>query len=138
MVTFPQGYTPGGSSSHVAKSRRSLSARQVYMRFNLKMSSNWQGHEAGDNKLFYLTDAGTGGGGDPIYISALGGGNGTLQLSIVNQGLGSTRYRSSTAGNQVSGNATIPRGQWVTIEVLIQGNTPGSANGQIHAWVNGQ
>lgn len=138
VITFPQGYTAGGSSSHVAKSVRRISARQVYLRFQLKMSANWQGHEAGDNKIFYLTDSGTGGGGDPIYISALGGGNGTLQLSIVNQGSGSTRYRSSTAGNQVSGDATIPRGQWVTIEVLIQGNTPGSNNGQIHAWVNGQ
>lgn len=137
VVTYPAGYTAGGSSSQVAKSIRQISAKDVYLRFDLKLSRNWQGHEAGDNKIFYLTDEGTGGGGDPIYIAAFGGGSNLLELAIVNQGLGSTRFRNSMAGNRARTSAAIPRGRWATIEVLIRGNTPGVRNGEIHAWIDG-
>lgn len=148
-ITFPEGLTAGGSSSRAIHSRLGLSgAMDVYWSFWVKLSPNFQGHPAGDNKIVYLYEAGGEGSAHP-YLTFYGGGANPLRVGFVNQQAGFSGYRwdwedggaSGSVPNEVSvtaGDAEITRDVWHLVECRVVCNDEGVANGGFHAWLNGK
>jgi hypothetical protein len=126
-TTFGAGFGGGSSPGNLEISHSGR--RVLYVSYWAKLSSNFDGHLTGINKQFYEWAD-----GKPIfYFEAYGVGSGSLEPRVVLQG---TPRDAVYSANLVSG-ARIPRGQWYHIEVLLTGNTSGSANGAVDWWLNG-
>jgi hypothetical protein len=126
-TTFPAGFGGGSSPGNLEMSHSGR--RVLYVSYWAKLSSNFDGHLTGINKQFYEWA-----GGAPIfYFEAYGVGSGSLEPRVVLQG---TPRDAVYSANLVT-NARIPRGQWYHIEVLLTGNTSGSANGAVDWWLDG-
>jgi hypothetical protein len=143
-VLFGQGLPTSGSLIPVSLGKTGWSSADFYFRFSMKYSANWQGHSSGVNKVFYWTDSSSGGGGDPLICRCQGSDAGDMNFQVVTQNPDlspvTVIYRWDSAGNGVSpslADATIDRDTWYVIEVLIRANTPGSADGEIHVWIDG-
>jgi hypothetical protein len=128
--TFPTGFTGGGSSGGHAGVLLAGNYRVLYISYWAKYSANWYGHETGINKHVYAW------AGDypPFVMEAEGSGTGALKPRPALQRMikGDGMYSS----NLVPG-ATIPRGAWFHIEIVLNGNTSGTANGSMDWWLDG-
>jgi hypothetical protein len=126
-ATYAAGF--GGGSSPVNAELSHAGHRVLYISYWAKLSANFQGHLTGVNKQVYEWA-----GGAPIfYFEAYGVGSGNLMPRVVLQG--------TPADNVYSPNlvpsATIPRGQWFNIEIVLGGNSSGAADGSVDWWLNG-
>lgn len=133
-VVFPRGFTGSGSSSRMVNSGVNVGTPdKLYMSFWFKVSDNWYGHTGSSvNKVFYV--------GHPLVIDAHGNGNSPLHLQLSLQGGETSNAKWNSSDNEVrptSAQAQIRRGEWHHIEVLVEMNTPGQANGRLHAWIDG-
>lgn len=144
-VTYPLAYTAGGSSSQcVSATCPAFSKTKFYLRYAIKFSANFQSHESGVNKIFYMTSP-SGGAGDPFYCEARGAGA-LLRFGVTRQGIGAqalflyngcAQLSLSNEVTPTSEQAELTRGTWHEIELHIDGGTAGNADGAIHAWNNG-
>jgi hypothetical protein len=108
------------------------STTNIYSRFYFRLDNFTV---ANQTKIIQLTDYATGGG--PSYWWNMSNGNPELnvhaQLVLMPDG---------TLGTKVfypnQGNARFQNGQWYCVELHIQHNTPGVADGLIEAWKDGQ
>jgi hypothetical protein len=126
-ATYPAGFSGGSGPGYVEKGFSG--SRILYLTYWAKLSSNFYGHPTGFNKQFYLWA-----GGAPIFfLDASGVGNGSLTPRPVLQG---TPGDAVLSPNLVP-SATIPRGRWYNIEILLTGNTSGTTNGAVDWWVDG-
>ncbi len=139
-VRFWKGMT-GGRSPVSTATRLDFSPRSnVYVSFWLKLDANWQGHQSGVNKILFITDPSYGGGGDPVYIAAYGGGDGPLELQIRLQG----PYDEGSLGNGSAnlrpntGNGELIRGQWHHVELLLRMNKESQNDGTAIGWLDGR
>jgi hypothetical protein len=129
---------PGKSLNPGATSFLRWSAREVYFEFWLKLSSNWQNHETTTNKIFYITDASTGGGGDPLYINAHGDEqfNPTSSMHLTGQ-LQHPNWQNRALDQNLT-RVELVRGQWYHVEVVLKMNTAvGLSDGEFHMWIDG-
>ena len=128
-VTYPAGFGGGYSPIWSDKNISSLGYRKLYVSFSVKLSSNWQGHKSGTNKIGFLWLDGHPG----IFFNARGSGSGTLEPTVSMQGT------PQGAANLVPnvGNNPVKRGQWQKWEAVILLNGSGQSNGEIHLWVDG-
>jgi hypothetical protein len=102
----------------------------------VKLSSNFHGNQSSTNKVVHFWVKGMGsGGGNRIFLSAEGAGNGRLQPQLRLQGVPDARARITP---NVAPGAVVTRGQWQHWEVLLTMNTPGQPNGQAQWWIDGQ
>lgn len=135
---FPPGHPGSGSSSRTTRNDYGVwpSTESVYLDIRCRFSSNWYGQDgSGVNKILYIGDTLS----NPIVLDAHGIGSAALRLRVALQGGETTNLNYNTAGNGVSPSASdaeIVRGAWTRITLLYKNNTPGSANGEVHAWVN--
>lgn len=135
---FPPGHPGSGSSSRTTRNDYGVwpSTESVYLDIRCRFSSNWYGQDgSGVNKILYIGDTLS----NPIVLDAHGIGSAALRLRVALQGGETTNLNYNTSGNGVSPSASdaeIVRGAWTRITLLYKNNTPGSANGEIHAWVN--
>jgi len=126
-ATYPTGFI-GGSGPGYAENYHAGN-RVLYISYWAKLSSNFWGHLTGVNKQFYEWAD-----GKPIFFfEAHGVGTGSLTPQVVLQG---TQSDATFSPNLVS-SARIPRGQWYHVEILLTGNTSGSANGVVDWWLDG-
>jgi len=99
----------------------------------MKYSSNWTGHNTGINKQAYawVTE---GGGYTPFVMEAEGSGTGPLKPRPILQRMikGDGNYEPNLVPN-----ATITRDQWFQIEIVLTGNTSGTANGSMDIYLDG-
>jgi len=130
-ANFPSGFA-GGTSDGPAELAFS-SYKTLYISYWAKYSSNWQGHNTGINKHCYvwLTDAG---GYTPFVMEAEGSGSGTLRPRPILQRM--IKGDGPYAPNLVPG-ATIQRGQWFRIEIVIVGNSANTADGTMDIYLDG-
>ena len=114
--------------------------RTMYVAFWIKFSSNWYGHPSGVNKIFHIWIN----GGNKVYLTAQGIGNGQLAAEVHFQGLG--LYDNTTLPRSISWNgwpnlnsqsAVVSRGVWHKWELVLVANTPGQYDGEAHWWFDG-
>lgn len=134
-VTFPAGHSGDGSSSLTPHIGVQIGTpRRFYLSFGLMVSPNWYGHTGATmSKIFYI--------GHPLLVMIAGSAGGRLTLRLSLQGGENFNCRWDGAENEVSPrmeDAEIVRGRWHQVEVLVETNTPGQANGRLHAWVDGR
>ena len=141
-MRFQAGFTGGVPPGRTSKEGWANS--HVYLHFWYKFSSGWQGHDSTINKIGFLTDASTGGGGDPLAITVRGKDSNTLTIRVTIQNsdpeVTTTNFDWNTGGNGVApteAQAEIVRGSWHDIEIEFKADTPGSSNAEIHLWNNG-
>ena len=148
-ITFPTGFTGGSapsgggalnaiaSWSYQSAIWPSGGSRDLYFALEFQVSSNWQNHPTGTNKIFFVTMDEHGGGGDPCFISLetnLSGGTAPPQIMIRQQGTGGVSVPSTTLSAEVE----IVYGQSYLIEVHLKANTTSSStDGELHLWVDG-
>lgn len=132
-TTYPAGMRDG--SAPVNMWRTLAGTDEVYFRFDVKVSSNWEDHPVAD-KIGYSSDFSFGSGaGQPMVFTLTRG-----VVTIHSQGpLGSVNYYGGASAsdgnpNQATGRFEIPRGQWATVEILMASH---ASAGTIDAWVNG-
>jgi hypothetical protein len=129
---YPAGYA--GGDGPIAMDRSSIgSPRTFYVAFWSKLSANFQGHNSGVNKQFYLY---TNNGAPVFYFSAQGVGSGTLTPQIRTQSTVSPSGDANLNPNLVPA-AQIVRGQWYLIEVVAVGSTAGNNDGSVDWYMNG-
>jgi hypothetical protein len=128
-VTFPTGFAGGASNGHMGV--LVPNPRVIYIGYWSKYSTNWWGHLTGVNKHVYVSAVGA---HDVFVFEAAGVGSGPLkprpviQASVVGAGL----YNSNLVPS-----AVYTRGQWDYTEIVLVGNTAGTANGSMDWYLNG-
>ena len=129
---WPAGKSGGGPNKN-AGSEFWDQKKTVYLYLTWKMSSNWQGHGSGTNKVFFLKTANPIGSGNNTYLNIKGSGAGSLKLQVSGQGYpaGVPQFPPNV------GNGYLNRGQWYEMEFLFTANTPGSSNGVLEVWIDG-
>jgi hypothetical protein len=129
---YPAGYN-GGSSPGLTENTHN-SYRTLYIGYWVKHSANWQGHDTGVNKHGYVWHNGT----DPkVFFSASGSGSGTLRPRIGLQGAEVEPSRDSWYPPNLVTGAAFTRGSWDLVEIVLVGNTSGTANGSLDVYLNG-
>ncbi len=103
---------------------------RLYLSFRVKLSSNWQGHPSGVNKIgFVWTHQ------KPVAFPVFRGAGSAAMKGVV--------YLQDIpgGGRRLDGNLAepeLPRGEWHDWEVVLVSNTGSSANGEVHWWINGE
>jgi hypothetical protein len=129
-IRYPAGF--GGGYEPAMTTLTGVDARgytQLYLSFWVKLSSNWQGHSSGVNKIGFVWLHNN----PTVYFSAQGSGSGPLQpqIRLQNTPDGARNLTPNVA------NLEFTRGEWHKWEVLLVVNAGGQANGQAHWWIDG-
>jgi hypothetical protein len=108
----------------------------IYTAIWMKLSSNYQGHTSGVNKVLHFF---TKGGRNTVIFNIRGGGGGTLVPGFLTQGLAASYQGQGTEINfdAPASTCTVARGAWAKYELLMKNNTPGVADGTLELWMNG-
>jgi hypothetical protein len=126
---FPTGNSPGhAGTSHVPY-------RSVYIRFAAKLSSNWVGNGTGTNKMMY--EWVTSPNAPDFFLSAEGVNTGILQPYARLQGIVTFPGGNGDLSPNLVPSAQVIRGQWQVYEILLTGNSAGTADGMIDWWLDG-
>jgi len=126
-ATYPTGFV-GGSAPGVAEFDHPGHS-VIYISYWAKLSSNFWGHLTSVNKQFYEWGNGIG----LFYFEAAGVGSDPLEPRVVLQGTPA----DAVLGPNLVPSATIPRGVWYNVEVVLKGNSSGAADGTVDWWLNG-
>jgi hypothetical protein len=107
--------------------------RKMYFSLAMWVPSNYSVHSNGE-KFFYplITTNGAVTGFSPINFYPIAQGpNGTnFGFEMI--------PRPGAVFETQNGAAMVPKGQWAQVEVYMEMNAPGSSNGVLKVWVNGQ
>lgn len=133
---FGEGGGPGSGDFTISANYRTL-----YVRYSAKFSSNWFGSSSAIDKTFYLYNSL---GFPSLYFTMEGTGNVAKRpicsgQNIINAGSPSPGgdLANPDWGTNVIPGFTTPLGAWHTIELVVVGNTSGTANGTMDWWCNG-
>jgi hypothetical protein len=131
QVTYPAGFGGGYDPAFTwLAGVEGRGYRELYVSFWVKLSSNWQGHSSGVNKIGFVWLH-----NDPVvYFSAQGSGSGLLEAQVRLQNIPGVGARNLTPN--VS-NPSYTRGQWHHWEVVLVVNSGDQANGEAHWWIDG-
>jgi hypothetical protein len=129
--TFPTGFTGGGSSNGHTGTASIGNYRVLYISYWAKYSANWYGHESGINKQCYVWK---GGAYTPFVMEAEGTGTGPLTPRI---GLQRMIVGDGWYPPNIDPSARFTRGSWFHVEIVITGNSAGTADGSMDLYLNG-
>jgi hypothetical protein len=136
---YPPGYPGGGDDARIGIEFTAVDTFYVHMW--VKLSSDFDGHSTGINKLAFLgTQASN---AAEIYINADCSGSGTCRLELIKQNPAPSPTHTfrwndrdnDTSPTPSSSDAVIARGEWTQLEFLFF--SPTSSRGEVHAWVDG-
>jgi hypothetical protein len=106
----------------------------VYLSWWFRYSTNWYGQSTGTNKQLYVW---TNGDHPTMYVFARGVGMGELLPYATVQGSKVPRSDELLLGPNLVPSARIVRGKWQHLELVLVGNTPGTANGSLDLYLDG-
>lgn len=129
---FPAGFSSDGMDPFTQNRTVPSGTKQLYLRFWVQLSSNWQGHDSSVNKVIFLWISDH----PMLFFNAMGVGNGPLLPQVWLQDLQVGANTRNLSGNR-NGTKQIQRSVWHQVEVLVRSNTPGSSNGEIRWWIDG-
>jgi hypothetical protein len=136
-TTLPAGFRAGSGS--YSGDFNFAASRTLYVAYWARVSSNWQGPDAGINKQFYVYTS----TGEPSVVFAINGVNSDPLTpvvegqDIIRGGAGHGDAQNPDWGPNLVPSARVPRGEWYQVEATIVGNTAGAADGSIDIYVNG-
>jgi hypothetical protein len=130
--TLPAGFQAGSSNGSTGIQFSSVST--LYISYWAKYSTNWQGQQADINKQAYAWVSENGGDGK-FVMEASGVGSGTMRPRPILQSMivGDGHKDPNLIPSQ-----EIVRGQWFHIEIVLNPNTAGNADGSFDLWQDGQ
>ena len=130
--TLPAGFQAG--YSHGSTGIQFSGVHTIYISYWAKYSTNWQGQQADINKQAYVW-VDEGGGDGKFVMEASGVGSGPMAPRPILQSMivGDGHKDPNLIPNQ-----QIIRGQWFHIEIVIRGNSAGTADGSFDLWQDGQ
>ena len=135
-IRYPAGFPGGGEPCGWAKGGMP-NYRTWYLSFWFKISPNWQGHPTTVNKMLHINI----GGSNRVVVNLWGSGSGTMQAGILLQGiLAGGNFDGGTSANfypNLGPTGAVVRDRWYHEEVVLVGNTSGSANGSVEWWLDG-
>jgi hypothetical protein len=135
-IKYPAGFPGGGEPCGWAKEGMP-NYRTWYLSFWFQISQNWQGHPTAVNKMLHVNI----GGSNHIVVNLWGSGPGMMQAGILLQGIvKGGNFDSGTSANfypNLGPSGEIVRGRWYHEEVILVGNTSGTANGSVDWWLDG-
>jgi uncharacterized protein YjdB len=141
QIRFPAGFG-GGDSPALTERNLGSTASTLYVSMWIKISSNWQGHPTGTNKVLHFWVAGL----NRVFVYIDGSGTNILQPYLGLQGI-ATAYNDGHGSTSTSVNlspnvagqtgAQIVRGQWYHWELVLRVNTSGATDGSADWWING-
>ena len=130
-INYPAGYAGGDSPESTEISVGSY--RVFYFCYWIKHSLNWQGHNTGISKHGYVWM-----GNSPLFVyEADGAGSAPLVTRMALQLVVAQPNSDGWYPQNLLPNATFTRGQWDYVEILLTGNTAGSADGSMDVYLNG-
>jgi hypothetical protein len=128
---YPAGFAGGSSAANTETSVGSY--RVFYFCYWIKHSSNWQGHVTGISKHGYVWM-----GNNPLFVyEAEGAGSNPLYTRMALQGVVAQPNSDGWYGQNLVPSATFTRGQWDLVEILLTGNTSGTADGAMDVYLDG-
>lgn len=130
QVPFPAGLVDTVSPVGHTGVQWSGGQRTLYVCYYTKYSSNWQGHPTFSKQLYCWINATR----TPIFFGAKGSGASALSPQPVMQA--TVNYDGFYAPNLVPG-AVFTRNQWDLVELILVGNTAGTADGSFDWYLNG-
>ena len=132
QMRFGAGFPSTGVSPGQASKSLPRGMRRLYLRFWMKLSPNWQSHASGVNKIFHIWM--TNPSQNRVFLSFYGQNPAALRFTVHSQRTpaGSVNYTQNVGAGKIT-----RAGAWQRYELLLVMNSPGSRNGQIHAWVDG-
>ena len=126
QIGFNQGHQGGGGTELEYDIPSLLQPREMFVGYYVQVSSNWQGHSSGINKMVYLDDGGS--SFSAMWYEMFGSGSSQLGLYVVNQS------GSGPAGMHENVQAVnFTRGVWHKVEIYQKQGSPGI----IRVWVDG-
>jgi hypothetical protein len=136
QIKFPAGFGSGNAPVVLEKAWSSAN-KTLYVSFWVKFSSNWDGNDAGVNKIFHFWI----GGSNRLMLNARGVGSGRLLTEVELQGIkaGGNYDAGTTAlftGN-LGPSGELVRNRWLHWEAVFVGNSSGAADGTVDWWADG-
>jgi hypothetical protein len=135
QALFPAGYAAGSGPINTYYNI-SGSKTKLYVQLWLRISSNWQGQQAGINKVLFFWVA----GGPSIYLNLQGSGTSPLVFRVNTQFPSAIQTKDFSLGQGRFGGRDIEavRDRWYQWELLLETNSAsGVADGRIQSWIDG-
>ncbi len=136
QVKFPAGFGSGNAPA-VLEKVWSGTQKTLYVSFWVKFSSNWDGNDAGVNKIFHFWI----GGSNRLVLNARGVGSGRLLTEVELQGIkAGGNYDAGTTAlftANLGPSGELVRNQWLHWEAVFVGNSSGVSDGTVDWWVDG-
>jgi hypothetical protein len=135
-TTLPAGFPAGGGT--FSGDLTFAPMRTLYISYWARLSKNWEGSDSGIDKQFYVYTS----SGVPSVVFTAHGSEYEPKSPVVEGqyilagGFGSDPGDPDFDPNVVA-TATIPRGEWYRIEMVLIGNSPGKRDGSIDWYLNG-
>jgi Bacterial Ig-like domain (group 2) len=133
-AVYPTGFAAGAAGTSAWFFMLSNNVHTVYLSWWFRYSSNWYGQSTGTNKQLYVW---TNGDHPTMYVFARGSGSGELTPYATVQGSQVPRSDELLLGPNLVPSARIIRGQWQHFELVLVGNTSGTANGSLDLYLDG-
>jgi hypothetical protein len=128
---YPAGFV--GGSGPESSSYTVANYRVLYLAYYFKYSGNWQGHLTGINKHGYVWYGNT-----PVFVYEVEGvGSGPLTSRMALQTPIVQPNSSGWYTQNLVPSAQFTRGQWALMEIVLIGNTAGTADGALDWYMDG-
>jgi len=128
-IIWSSGTAGGGAPAYTNYQNITGGISHMYISFWYKLSSNWDGHSSGVNKIGFCWIHSN----PVVYFDNHGSGSGpyTPQVRLQNTPGGARNLTTNVAS------FNIQRGQWYRWEIELKINTGGNTDGEAHWWIDG-
>lgn len=127
-IGYPKGFPGGQSPSRFLAGTDFGGKRRLYTSVYLYVSPNWTNGGNVGTKFFFMRAAAD--GVQNHYVNLAGGVYAPFSTGVFLQ-------KTDGSGNRNLPTGPIPLGRWMQLEVYLEMNTPGAANGVAKLWLDG-
>lgn len=125
-ITYPAGWPTAKEPAHCSNSFSKV--EELYVQYRFKYSSGYQFHGTDNKQLYFQLGVSAGVKVSDWYLTV----NGSRKVNVVTQTYATDRHTSNTGYDP-----TIQTNTWYTMTARFKMNTPGTANGILQVWLDG-